>query len=160
MTTPTANDLVIYEITNRTSGDKSYQAARNAQDACQQAGWLIADCYINAQKPRYKPVPDHAPLCLVKLPCEVCPFQYAECLKPDAGECPAQPTAPELGEWLVQAAQAHLCQYSGQELKKTEYQKRQKWVTIEDAIKLLSPNPPPPSLDHQEPPCHDPLPTP
>ena len=133
--------LKIYKVTNRTTGEKSYQPATNAEDACKQAGWIIGDCYVNPQKPRYKPVPDHEGLTLVKVPCQICPYQYGECKKPTTEECPTQPTAPELQEWLKQAAQAHLCPYQGQDLNKKDYKLSQKWVTIEQAIKELAPKP-------------------
>ncbi|GAH51712.1 unnamed protein product, partial [marine sediment metagenome] len=123
-------ELTIYDITNRTSGETSCQAAKNAMDACTQAGWLIGDCYVTAQKPRYKSVPDHETVVLVKIPCQVCPFQYAECKKPADVECPARPNAPELNEWLAQAAEAHLCDYYGEELEKTDYHLGQKWLPI------------------------------
>lgn len=140
MTSKNDQEPQIYEVTHRLTGEKRYQAATNAEDACKQACWLIGDCFAITQKPRYKPVPDHAPLVLVKLPCEVCPFQYAECLRPPDQDCPAQPNTPELNEWLKQAAQAHLCQYGGDELVRTDYEKGQKWVPIKDAIKLLAPS--------------------
>ena len=129
--------LKIYEVTNKLTGDKGYQAATNREDACKQAGWLIGDCYINAPKPKYQSVPDHEPLVLVKLPCQVCPFQYAECKKPADNDCPVRPNAPELNEWLAQAAEAHLCQYYGQELQKTDYHLNQKWLPMEQAIREL-----------------------
>lgn len=134
-------ELKIYEIINQTTGEKSYQPATTAQDACKQAGWLIGDCYVNEQKPRRKPVPDHDTLILVKIPCQVCPFQYAECKKPAEAECLCQPNSPELQEWLKQISQAHLCDYAGRELTKKDYNLGQKWLPIEDAIKELSPKP-------------------
>ncbi len=131
-------DLKIYEITNRDTGIRRFEAATNAEDACKQAGWLIGNCYVNEQKPRMKPVPDHNPLALVKILCQVCPYQYAECRKPASEECPVRPNTPELGEWLKQATQAHLCDYVGQNLAKKDYQLGQKWLTIEAAIKELA----------------------
>jgi len=137
MSTNGDGELTIYDIINRTSGQNSCQAAKTADDACKQAGWLIGDCYVIPQKPRYKSVPDHEPLVLVKIPCEVCPFQYAECLKPPDQNCPVQHNAPELNEWLKQIAQAHICNYYGEELNKIDYQKKQKWLPMEQAIREL-----------------------
>ncbi|GAJ18094.1 unnamed protein product, partial [marine sediment metagenome] len=111
-------DLKIYEVTQKLTGEKRYQAAVTTEDACKQTGWLIADCFAIPQKPRYKSIPDHEGIYLVRLPCLTCPFQYAECLKPDSEDCPTRPNAPELQEWLKQAAQAHLCTYVGQGLAK------------------------------------------
>lgn len=139
MSTNNDQELKIYEVNHRTTGERSYQAARTAEDACKQAGWLIGDCYIIEQKPRYKPRPHHEPLVLVKIPCLTCPFQYAECLKPDSENCPTQPSAPDLNEWLKQATQAHLCHYTGKDLTKKDYNLSRKWLPIADAIKELSP---------------------
>lgn len=130
-------ELQIYEVTNKLTGEKSYRAATTTEDACKQSGWLIADCFAIPQKPRYKSVPDHETVVLVKLPCEVCPFQYAECLKPPADYCPVLHGAPELSEWLKQIAEAHLCPHYGEELEKTDYQKKQKWLPIQQAIREL-----------------------
>jgi len=134
-------ELKIYEVNHRTTGDKSYQAARTAEDACKQAGWLIGDCFIVEQPPRRKPVPDHDTMLLVKIPCLTCPFQYAECRKPIAEKCPTQPSAPELQDWLKQAAQAHLCDYVGESLTKKDHNLGQKWLPIAEAIKELTPKP-------------------
>lgn len=130
-------ELQIYQVTNKLTGEKSYRAAKTAEDACKQVGWIIGDCYVTTQKPRYKSVPDHETVVLVKLPCEVCPFQYAECLKPPDQDCPVQHNAPELNEWLKQITQAHICQYYGEELEKIDYQKKQKWLPMEQAIREL-----------------------
>ncbi|GAI43779.1 unnamed protein product, partial [marine sediment metagenome] len=46
MTTPEAQDLKIYELTNKTTGHKHFSVSTNPQDACKQAGWLIDDCFI------------------------------------------------------------------------------------------------------------------
>lgn len=131
-------ELQIYEVIHRETGVKSYQAATTAEDACKQAGWLIGDCFVVPQKPRRKPVPDHEPLCLVKIPCLVCPYQYAECIKPEDEVCPTQREAPELPEWLKQASQAHLCTFIGVSLAKIDHRLYQKWIPIEDAVKELS----------------------
>lgn len=130
-------ELKIYEVTHRVTGQKHYAVSDNADNACKQAGWLIGDCFIVEQKPKRKPIGDNHSALLVKIPCQVCPFQYAECRKPAEADCPTQPNAPELQEWLKQAAQAHLCDYYGQELSQTDYHLNQKWVPMEQAIKEL-----------------------
>jgi len=141
MNTPVAEDCKIYELTLRTTGEKSYQAATTAEDACKQAGWLIGDCYVNPQKPRRKHIPDQDASLLVKIPCQTCPFQYTECTKPANQGCPTRPSSPDIYEWLKQAAESHLCDYVGKDLTKKDYNLGQKWVKLEDAIKELTPQP-------------------
>ena len=152
MTNTNEQELQIYEVTNRTTGNTSYQPATNAEDACKQAGWLIGDCYVSIHKPRYKPIPDHEGLNLVKLPCLTCPYQYAECQKPPALDCPVRPQAPDIQEWLKQATKTRLCPFVGETLTKKDHNLGQKWIPIEQAIKELTPDPtsPPP----QRPPGH------
>jgi len=144
-TTPIPQHLKIYEVTHTQTGDKSYQAATNAQDACKQAGWFTGHCFIIEQQPHRKPLPHHEPLLLVKIPCFTCPFQYAECRKPESEKCPTQPSTPELHDWLKQAAQSRLCHYVGQDLTKNDYNLGQKWLKIEDAINELTPKHSPPT---------------
>ena len=136
MNTPEAKDLKIYEVTLTAT-----KAATNAEDACKQAGWLIGDCYVNEQKPRRKPSQTTNNRLLVKIPCNLCPFRYAECKKPPDNPCPVQPTAPELTEWLKQATQANLCHYIGKELSIKDYNLGLKWLPMADAIKELTPKP-------------------
>ncbi len=131
------HELKIYEVTNRDTGEKHFAASYSAEEACKQAGWLIGDCFIREEKPKRKARGDDHSALLVKIPCQVCPFQYAECKKPAEAECPVQPNAPELNEWLKQAAQAHLCDYYGQELSETDYHLNQKWLPMEKAIEEL-----------------------
>jgi hypothetical protein len=130
-------ELKIYAVTNRDTGEKHFAASYSAEEACIQAGWLIGDCFIREEKPKRKARGDDHSALLVKIPCQVCPFQYAECKKPAEAECPVQPNAPELNEWLKQAAQAHLCDYYGQELSETDYHLNQKWLPMEKAIEEL-----------------------
>lgn len=131
-------ELKIYEITHRTTGDKIYQVALSAEDAYQRSGRIPADCFITEQKPRRKPVPDTATLILYRIPCEVCPYQYATCDKPEHAECPIQTNVPDFKEWLKRAAEAHLCPHVGIALHKTDYNLHQKWVSLEQALKELS----------------------
>ena len=129
--------LKIYEVTNRATGDKSYQPATNAEDACRQAGWQIGDCFVNEQRPRRKPFLHHDPLALVKIPCHTCPFQYAECRKPSAEECLVQHDAPDVTEWFKQVCQARLCPHVGCVLTKKDYNLSQKWLPEAQAIEEL-----------------------
>ncbi len=132
-----SNELKIYEVHNRDTGEKHYSVATNTEDACKLIGWQIGDCFVSEVKPQRKARGDNHSALLVKIPCQVCPFQYAECRKPPREQCPVQPNAPELKEWLKQAAQAHLCQYYGQELLNNDYHLGQKWLPMEQAIEEL-----------------------
>ena len=130
-------ELKIYELTNKNNGEKSYQAATTAEDACKQAGWLIDDCYVNPQNWQYHHNSKAGSQLRYKIPCQVCPFQYAECLRPADNECLVRPNAPELKQWLAQASEAHLCDYAGQELSEKDYHLNQKWIPLEQAIEEL-----------------------
>ena len=133
-----SEELKIYEVHNRDTGQKHFSVATNAQDACKLLGWMVGDCFVSEVKPQRKARGDNHSALLVKIPCQVCPFQYAECRKPPREQCPVQPNAPELKDWLKQAAQAHLCQYYGQELLNNDYHLGQKWLPMEQAIEELS----------------------
>ncbi|MBA7486478.1 hypothetical protein ES707_22037 [subsurface metagenome] len=137
MSETNTQELKIYQITNRTTGEKQYSVSDNAQDACKLIGWLIGDCFIVEVKPQRKARGDDHSALMVKIPCQVCPFQYAECRRPADKECSVRPNAPELNEWMKQAAEAHLCDYYGQELSNTDYHLGQKWVPMEKAIEEL-----------------------
>ena len=131
-------ELIVYEVTLRATGKKSYQAALTAEDAVKQAGWPIDECFVFAQNPRRQAVPDHDSILLYRIPCLTCPFQYTECRKPDTEDCPTRPTAPELQNWLKQAAEAHLCNYVGEDLSMKDYHLGQKWCPIEQALRELA----------------------
>ena len=132
------NRLKIYRVTDSFTGKVSYQAATNTRDACQQAGWLVENCYVVEQTSKTTAGRYSTSTILVKIPCKVCPFQYAECQKPEDGYCPVRPNAPELAEWLKQAARVHMCPFVGDDLRREDYENRQKWVKIEEAIKELA----------------------
>ncbi|MBA7536152.1 hypothetical protein ES705_28414 [subsurface metagenome] len=137
MSTNGDQELKIYEVTNKDTGEKRHAVGVNQQDVCRQIDWLIGDCFIREEKPQRKAGKDEQSGLLVKIPCQVCPFQYAECRKPAEAECPVRPNAPELREWLGQALEAHACDYYGQELSHTDYQLGQKWLPMEQAIEEL-----------------------
>lgn len=132
------DELQIYEVTHRESGVKSYQPATNAEDACKQAGWLIGDCFVVAQAPQRPKKAYNTVGLLVHLPCSVCPYQYAECTKPDNEVCPHQPDSPELSQWLKQVSHAPSCPYKGIDLTASDYRLGQKWLPLADAISELS----------------------
>ena len=133
-----AQELKIYEVTNRNTGEKRFACGYSTQEACESKGWLIGDCYVIEQKPRTQAVPDKPPKLLYRVHCLTCPFQYAECRKPDNEDCPTRPSSPELQNWIKQAAEAHLCGHVGQELSKKDYNFGQKWVPMEQAIEELA----------------------
>jgi len=130
-------ELKIYELTNKDSGERHLSVSTNAEDACKQAGWIIDKCFVREVKPQRKARKDDHSAMLVKIPCQVCPFQYAECRKPAKLDCPVRPNAPELKEWMKQALEAHKCDFYGQELSQTDYHLGQKWLPMAQAIEEL-----------------------
>ena len=140
-------DLKIYEVVNRATGEKHYAATDSAQDACEQAGWLIGDCYVRELIPIRKPGQLSDPRQYVRISCHVCPYQYAECIKPADKECPVRPNTPDIYEWMRKATEAHLCQYTGQVLTPGGYKLSQKLVLLQEMIDKLpsSPSPAPPN---------------
>ncbi|MBA7635101.1 hypothetical protein ES703_42701 [subsurface metagenome] len=130
-------ELKVYEITNRATGEKHFAASYSAEEACKQAGWLIGDCYVIHPLSRHQHKDKQEPQTLVKVPCEICPYQYGECKKPDTEACPTRSEAPELLEWAKQAALAHLCPFIGEILTKKDYLNHQKWLPMAQAIEEL-----------------------
>jgi len=131
----------IYEVTNRTTGQKHLAAAIKAEDACQSLGWETEDCFWHLyrtvtgkyqEKPRFD---------LVAVPCETCPYQYAECRKPEGTECPVTSDVPDLNQWLQKISLAHLCDFVGEDIDKSHHQLHQKLIPFNAAIKELSPKP-------------------
>ncbi|MBA7579300.1 hypothetical protein ES708_21170 [subsurface metagenome] len=127
----------LYEITNRTTGHKQLSVSDNAQDACEQAGWNIGDCFVVEVKPKRKAGKDGHSDLMVKIPCQTCPFQYGECLSPAEVECPVSRDTPDIHEWTKRVLEAHHCDYVGVELSKTDHQAKQKWCSMEQAIREL-----------------------
>jgi len=138
MNTTENTELKVYEVTHKLTGEKRFEAAIDAEDACKQAGWLIADCFAMAQKPRHHPVPDQETMLLVAIPCQTCSFQYAECRKPPDKDCPCRPNTPDLKQWLAEAATAHLCDFVGKVLTIKDYNLQRKWLPMDKAIAELS----------------------
>ena len=141
MSNTESQELKIYEVYNRSTGEKHYSVATNTLDACSLAGWQIRDCFVVEVKPRHKPVPGQETLLLVAIPCQTCPFQYGECRKLPDKECPCQLESHNLREWWRQAAKAHLCEYFGQQLKRNDYNLHQKWCPMDKAIAELTHKP-------------------
>ena len=133
------SQLQLIKVIHKETGEIWLTVARDAQDACTQAGWLVDNCYVTPQSPTYRQGHHQPSDWYVKLPCQVCPFQYTACNKPAGQVCPVSPQAPELQEWLKQAAAAHICSHQGQPLMKADHQNAQKWVTMEEAISELRP---------------------
>lgn len=129
----------IYDVTHRDTGEKRSTAALNSQDACIKVGWSTSDCFVVEQKPTRKLSQHHKYLPLYHVPCLVCPFQCGECNKPANEKCPVNPCAPDLKQWLIQASEAHLCPYQGNELDRKDHVLKQKWVPLEEALKILTP---------------------
>jgi len=129
--------LKIYELHNRDTGERRISVATNAQDACSLAGWQIGDCFVIEVKEQRGHSKAGDPPLKVKIPCEVCLYQYAECQLPTDKECPCRPESPDLREWWRQAAEAHLCDFVGQQLKRNDYNLRQKWCPMDEAIREL-----------------------
>lgn len=148
-----SQELKLYQVTNRNTGERHYAINYNAQDACSQAGWLIADCYIDEQKPISKYDKHQRAILFVKIPCHVCSYQFAECKKPDDADCPIRPETPDLNEWVRQTAKAHLCLHVGHDLANHDYRKRLKRVSIDEAINELSSQSPPTPPNPSEPVC-------
>ncbi len=128
----------LYEVTNRDTGEKHYSISDNAQDACQQVGLSIGDCFVIHQKPKRRAIGDSHSALLVKIPCQVCPFQYGECLSPAEAECPVSRDTPDIHEWTKRVLEAHRCDYVGVELSKNDHQARVKWCPMEQAIVELT----------------------
>lgn len=143
MNTPEADQLKLYEVTHRATGERHFAVAYNAQDACSQSGWLIGDCYVIEQKPLSKYNKHDRAILLVKIPCQVCPYHYAECTKPTDAECPIRPDTTDPGQWRKEISKVLICPHIGDDLGKRDYNNRLKRTPLEQAIVELSPKPPP-----------------
>lgn len=128
-------ELKIYELTDKATGRTHISVSDTAQDACKQAGWLIGDCLVSLHYPLVKPTKNGHFKPMVWMPCQVCPYQYGECTKPPEAQCSVQHNAPNLNEWLIQVAAAHLCEYTGEKLTERDYTQRRKWTSYEETIK-------------------------
>jgi len=137
MSNNNSKSLKIYEIHNRSTGERHFSVATNGQDACSLAGWQIGDCFINEVKEQQGHSKAGEPPLKVKIPCHVCLYQYAECRLPGGQQCPCRPESPDQQEWYKQACLAHLCDFVGQQLKRDDYNLCQKWCPMDEAIREL-----------------------
>ncbi|MBA7642051.1 hypothetical protein ES703_49737 [subsurface metagenome] len=156
MNNPEAQELKLYEVTHRATGQRHYAIDYNAQDACLQTGCQIGDCYVVEQKPLIKYDKKQRTRLLVKIPCHVCPYVSSDCNKPDNADCPVRLDTQDLDEWLKETSKASICLYTGQHLTDRDYQNRLKTTTLEQAIAELSPPPPPTPPNSPEPACQTP----
>jgi len=129
--------LKIYKLHNRDSGETRHSVAINPENACSLAGWPGRDCFVSEVKEQKGHGKAGDPLLKVKIPCNVCLYQYAECRKPFREQCPCRPESPDLNEWRRQAILAHLCDFTGQDLKIKDYHLQQKWCPLDEAIREL-----------------------
>lgn len=156
MNTPEAQELKLYQVNHRITGERHYAVDYNAQDACSQSGWAIGDCYVIEQKPITKYDKHDRAIMLVKIPCHVCPYHYAECIKLADSECPIRPDTTDPDQWNNEISKVRLCPHTGEDLSKSDYEKRLKRVSLDEAVKELSAKSPPPPLTSPELACHTP----
>lgn len=128
----------LYAITLLKEGLGSIQLSISPRLACKQAGWLIDDCYVRELEPVKKFIAGIGWYNAVPVPCYVCPYQYAVCNKQPADVCPSRPSSPDLKDWLVQVAKAHLCAFIGSDLERKDYMLQQKWIPIESLFAQLA----------------------
>ena len=128
----------IYRATNVITGICVHVPATKAQDVVDSLGWQLGETFIIVLEPTHHHSTGEADKLRVKVPCRVCPFQYAQCTIPKAETCPVQSQAPELSEWLKQVTQAHLCSHVGHSLDKKDHELHQVWLGTESAIALLT----------------------
>ena len=128
----------IYRLTHLTSGKVAHIPATNPKKACTLVGWQMEDCHVLKLEPSWLPDGTHHSGFKVLLPCRLCPFQWAECLRGEDANCPIITNAPDFHEWLKQATQAHLCPHVGGALLRFDYKLHQKPYTVEEAITLLT----------------------
>ncbi len=133
MSSNEGQELKLYEVTLRATGERHYAVDYNAQDACLQSGWAIGDCYVLPQKPITKLDKHERAILFVKIPCRACPYQYTECNKPDDAECPTRPDTQDLKQWQKEISKARICPHVGEDLAKGDYEKRLKRVPLEQA---------------------------
>lgn len=138
MTTLKKAEIKLYEVISRSTGERLLKAATSAEDACKSACLLIGDCYVHEAEGRLRKNDEGHSRTMVKLSCQVCCYQYAECLKPDGIECPARSNVPDWKAWIKTVLRAHQCPHTGVELAIKDHELHQKWLPIDQAIKELS----------------------
>ena len=128
----------IYKATNVLSGICVHVPATNVQAVVNCLGWQLEDSFIIVLEPTPHKTPGEKEELKVKVPCRVCPFQYAQCVLPKGETCPVTHSAPELNAWIKQVATAHLCSHVGHSLDKKDHQLHQVWLDTESAIALIT----------------------
>lgn len=141
MSEETRDTTKLYEVTNRDTGDKCLAVATNAQDACALLGWMIGDCFVTLYRTVSGQYHGESRFDLVAVPCEVCPYQWAACEKPDGTKCPVTSDVPDLNEWLKKISLAHLCAFVGEDMLKNHHRLHRNLIPFEEAIKELTPSP-------------------
>ena len=130
--------LKAYTVTHRPTGERKTAIACNPEEACTQCYWDINECLCEEQphSERFIHNLGFQPLC--KIPIRVCPYQYAQCALPTNVVCPNRPANPDVTAWVIEATQSHLCDFIGTELSKKEWTGYYRWVTIAEALTLLT----------------------
>jgi len=128
----------IFKATNVLTGICVHVPATRAQYVVDRLGWQLGETFIIVLEPAYHHSPGETDELKVKVPCRVCPFQYAQCTIPKDETCPVQSQAPELSAWLKQVTTAHLCSHVGHSLDKKDHQLHQVWLSTESAIAHLT----------------------
>jgi len=138
MSTTPGTKLTLFMLVERVSGERHLVIAVDIPSACQQAGVNQEDVIASPAKPTFRKRKGGGLDFLVSVPTRTCPYQYAACKLPADQPCTLMPYHPDLHQWLKSATAAHLCQYTGVPMFKDDHALMRKWVTMEEAIALLS----------------------
>lgn len=128
-----------YRITNTDNGETKYTAQESGQAACDYLGWPVSVCFVSELETMNRIGTTSKPTTYVKIPCEVCPYQYATCEKPSEENCPTRRDVPDWREWLKVVASAHLCPHVGKVMVISDHRLHLRWVKTKDALRILSP---------------------
>lgn len=141
MTKKTATPEHIWRLINKDTGEVAYVPARTVEGACAARSWALPDTYFELLEPVWKTDHDGHRAFMLELPCDVCPYQYAQCLRPPKEECPVHHNAAELKRWLKQITQAHLCKYVGKSLTHKQHENQKVLMSREEAATYLRSRP-------------------
>lgn len=128
-----------YRITNTDNGETRYTAQESGQEACDYLGWPVSDCFVVELETMSTRSKRDGQTTYVKIPCEVCPYQYATCEKPLEVDCPTRKDVPDWREWLKVVTSAHLCSHVGKVMRISDHKAHLRWVKTKEAIRILSP---------------------
>lgn len=131
----------IYQVTHRTTGEKRLTVASSAPHACSNFQWMVSDCYVTLYTTREGKYRNELRFDLVAVPCETCPYQYAECRKPESADCSVRNDVPDLHKWFQKVTLAHLCDFVGEDIDKSHHSLRHKLIPFEEAVKELDAQP-------------------